>query len=157
MSGLSVLLHRPVVELEGIIRIPDADPIIYPWVLQDPTRNITYAGAGVEGMRAEQGVRPAMVNHYSPRAALRPQPKGRGAKPKDFSGVCGGGPGFKGGRGDQLHRGGEGRRGGSNGSVLKRRCGDRVAADTVSQCIEYNDMLPRSKVGKLLRRKIRDE
>lgn len=53
--------HPHAAELEGISQILDANPIIYEWVLQDLTRNITYTGAGAEGMSAEQVVRAAIV------------------------------------------------------------------------------------------------
>jgi hypothetical protein len=49
--------HPHAAELEGISQILDANPIIYEWVLQDLTRNITYTGAGAEGMSAEQGLK----------------------------------------------------------------------------------------------------
>jgi len=53
--------HPHAAELEGISQILDANPIIYEWVLQDLTRNVTYTGAGAEGMSAEQVVRAAIV------------------------------------------------------------------------------------------------
>lgn len=40
---------------------------------------------------------------------------------------------------------------------LRRWCGDRLAAYERPSTIEFRDMLPTSKVGKLLRREIRDE
>lgn len=40
---------------------------------------------------------------------------------------------------------------------LLRFCRERLAAYKVPQYIEFRDMLPKSKVGKLLRREIRDE
>jgi len=46
---------------------------------------------------------------------------------------------------------------GVSGSELKRWCRDRLASYKVPQYIEFRDMLPKSKVGKLLRREIRDE
>ena len=36
-------------------------------------------------------------------------------------------------------------------------CRERLAAYKVPSYIEFRDMLPKSKVGKLLRREIRDE
>lgn len=46
---------------------------------------------------------------------------------------------------------------GVGGSELLKWCGDRLAAYKVPGYIEFRDMLPKSKVGKLLRREIRDE
>ncbi|MBN1104542.1 MAG: AMP-binding protein [Deltaproteobacteria bacterium] len=46
---------------------------------------------------------------------------------------------------------------GVSGSELTRWCKDRLAEYKVPQYIEFRDMLPKSKVGKLLRREIRDE
>ena len=46
---------------------------------------------------------------------------------------------------------------GVSGSELKKWCRDRLASYKVPQYIEFRDMLPKSKVGKLLRREIRDE
>jgi long-chain acyl-CoA synthetase len=46
---------------------------------------------------------------------------------------------------------------GVSGTELVRWCRDRLAAYKVPQYIEFRDMLPKSKVGKLLRREIRDE
>ncbi len=46
---------------------------------------------------------------------------------------------------------------GVSGTELMRWCRDRLASYKVPQYIEFRDMLPRSKVGKLLRREIRDE
>lgn len=46
---------------------------------------------------------------------------------------------------------------GVSGNDLKRWCKDRLASYKVPQYIEFRDMLPKSKVGKLLRRSIRDE
>ena len=40
---------------------------------------------------------------------------------------------------------------------LMRWCRDRLAPYKVPQYIEFRDMLPKSKVGKLLRREIREE
>jgi len=46
---------------------------------------------------------------------------------------------------------------GVSGSELQRWCRDKLASYKVPQYIEFRDMLPKSKVGKLLRREIRDE
>lgn len=46
---------------------------------------------------------------------------------------------------------------GVGGSELTRFCRDRLASYKVPSYIEFRDMLPKSKVGKLLRREIRDE
>jgi long-chain acyl-CoA synthetase len=46
---------------------------------------------------------------------------------------------------------------GVSGTELVRWCRERLAAYKVPQYIEFRDMLPKSKVGKLLRREIRDE
>jgi len=46
---------------------------------------------------------------------------------------------------------------GVGGAELMRWCRERLAAYKVPQYIEFRDMLPKSKVGKLLRREIRDE
>ncbi|MBN1103915.1 MAG: AMP-dependent synthetase, partial [Deltaproteobacteria bacterium] len=46
---------------------------------------------------------------------------------------------------------------GVGGSELLKWCRDRLAAYKVPSYIEFRDMLPKSKVGKLLRREIRDE
>lgn len=46
---------------------------------------------------------------------------------------------------------------GVSGSELTRWCRDRLAPYKVPQYIEFRDMLPKSKVGKLLRREVRDE
>ena len=46
---------------------------------------------------------------------------------------------------------------GVSGSELTKWCKERVAPYKVPQYIEFRDMLPKSKVGKLLRREIRDE
>ena len=46
---------------------------------------------------------------------------------------------------------------GVSGSELTKWCKERVAPYKIPQYIEFRDMLPKSKVGKLLRREIRDE
>lgn len=46
---------------------------------------------------------------------------------------------------------------GVSGTELLRWCRERLAPYKVPQYIEFRDMLPKSKVGKLLRREIRDE
>jgi long-chain acyl-CoA synthetase len=46
---------------------------------------------------------------------------------------------------------------GVSGSDLRKWCKERLAPYKVPQYIEFRDMLPKSKVGKLLRRSIRDE
>jgi long-chain acyl-CoA synthetase len=46
---------------------------------------------------------------------------------------------------------------GVSGSELQKFCKDRLAAYKVPQYVEFRDMLPKSKVGKLLRREVRDE
>ena len=46
---------------------------------------------------------------------------------------------------------------GVGASELIRLCRERLAPYKVPQYIEFRDMLPKSKVGKLLRREIRDE
>jgi long-chain acyl-CoA synthetase len=46
---------------------------------------------------------------------------------------------------------------GVGGAELIKWCRDRLAAYKVPGYIEFRDMLPKSKVGKLLRREIRDE
>lgn len=46
---------------------------------------------------------------------------------------------------------------GVGSAELLRWCRDRLAPYKVPQYIEFRDMLPKSKVGKLLRREIRDE
>lgn len=46
---------------------------------------------------------------------------------------------------------------GVGSTELLRWCRDRLAPYKVPQYIEFRDMLPKSKVGKLLRREIRDE
>ena len=46
---------------------------------------------------------------------------------------------------------------GVGGAELLKWCRERLASYKVPGYIEFRDMLPRSKVGKLLRREIRDE
>jgi long-chain acyl-CoA synthetase len=46
---------------------------------------------------------------------------------------------------------------GVSGTELSKWCRERLAAYKVPQYIEFRDMLPKSKVGKLLRREIRNE
>jgi len=46
---------------------------------------------------------------------------------------------------------------GVNAHILKRWCGDRLAPYKIPQYIEFRDMLPKSKVGKMLRREMRKE
>ncbi len=46
---------------------------------------------------------------------------------------------------------------GVGGPELTKWCRERLAPYKVPQYIEFRDMLPKSKVGKLLRREIRDE
>ena len=46
---------------------------------------------------------------------------------------------------------------GVSGNDLRSWCKERLASYKVPQYIEFRDMLPKSKVGKLLRRSIRDE
>lgn len=46
---------------------------------------------------------------------------------------------------------------GVSGTDLRSWCRDRLASYKVPEYIEFRDMLPKSKVGKLLRREIRDE
>jgi long-chain acyl-CoA synthetase len=46
---------------------------------------------------------------------------------------------------------------GVSGSELLKFCKQRLAAYKVPQYVEFRDMLPKSKVGKLLRREVRDE
>jgi long-chain acyl-CoA synthetase len=46
---------------------------------------------------------------------------------------------------------------GVGGAELLQWCRDRLAPYKVPSYIEFRDMLPKSKVGKLLRREIRDE
>ena len=44
-----------------------------------------------------------------------------------------------------------------SGSELLKFCKERLAAYKIPQYVEFRDMLPKSKVGKLLRREVRDE
>jgi long-chain acyl-CoA synthetase len=46
---------------------------------------------------------------------------------------------------------------GVGGSELTKWCRERLAPYKIPQYIEFRDMLPKSKVGKLLRREVRDE
>jgi long-chain acyl-CoA synthetase len=46
---------------------------------------------------------------------------------------------------------------GVGGTELMKWCRDRLASYKVPSYIEFRDMLPKSKVGKLLRREIREE
>jgi len=46
---------------------------------------------------------------------------------------------------------------GVSGTELRRWCRERLAPHKVPQYVEFRDMLPKSKVGKLLRREIRAE
>jgi long-chain acyl-CoA synthetase len=46
---------------------------------------------------------------------------------------------------------------GVSGNDLRKWCKERLAPYKIPQYIEFRDMLPKSKVGKLLRRSIRDE
>ncbi|HYQ61392.1 MAG TPA: hypothetical protein VEP29_10080, partial [Desulfatiglandales bacterium] len=46
---------------------------------------------------------------------------------------------------------------GVSGSELLKFCKERLAAYKIPQYVEFRDMLPKSKVGKLLRREVRDE
>jgi len=46
---------------------------------------------------------------------------------------------------------------GVGGAELLKWCRDRLASYKIPGYIEFRDMLPKSKVGKLLRREIRDE
>jgi len=46
---------------------------------------------------------------------------------------------------------------GVGGAELTKWCRERLATYKVPQYIEFRDMLPKSKVGKLLRREVRDE
>ena len=46
---------------------------------------------------------------------------------------------------------------GVGGTELMRWCRDHLAAYKVPSYIEFRDMLPKSKVGKLLRREVRDD
>ena len=58
---ITAIDHPHAVELEGISRILDDNPIINEWVLQDLTRNVTHTNTGAEGMTAEQVVRAAII------------------------------------------------------------------------------------------------
>lgn len=53
--------HPHAEELEGISQILDDNPIIYEWVFQDLTRNVTHIDTGAEGMSAEQVLRAAII------------------------------------------------------------------------------------------------
>jgi len=53
--------HPHAEELEGISQILDDNPIIYQWVLQDLTLNVTRADTGARGMSAEQVFRAAII------------------------------------------------------------------------------------------------
>jgi IS5 family transposase len=53
--------HPHAEELESISQILDDNPIIYEWVLQDLTRNVTNVDTGAEGMSAEQVLRAAII------------------------------------------------------------------------------------------------
>ena len=46
---------------------------------------------------------------------------------------------------------------GVSGYELLKWCRDRLASYKVPQYIEFRDMLPKSKVGKMLRREMRAE
>ena len=46
---------------------------------------------------------------------------------------------------------------GVGGSELLKWCRERLASYKIPNYIEFRDMLPKSKVGKLLRREIREE
>jgi long-chain acyl-CoA synthetase len=46
---------------------------------------------------------------------------------------------------------------GVNGTALIKWCRQRLAAHKVPAYIDFRDMLPKSKAGKLLRRVIREE
>ena len=46
---------------------------------------------------------------------------------------------------------------GAGGSELIKWCKERLAPYKIPEYIEFRDMLPKSKVGKLLRREIREE
>jgi len=46
---------------------------------------------------------------------------------------------------------------GVSGADLLNFCRERLASYKVPSYVEFRDMLPKSKVGKLLRREIRDE
>jgi len=53
--------HQKAVELGGISKILDENPIISEMVLQELTRHVTHSDAGAEGMSAEQVVRAAII------------------------------------------------------------------------------------------------
>jgi IS5 family transposase len=53
--------HPHAVELDSMSKIFDDNPIIYEWVLQDLTRDVTHTNTGAEGMTAEQVIRAAIV------------------------------------------------------------------------------------------------
>ena len=53
--------HPHAEELKGISDILKENPIIYEWVLQDLTRDVTHTDTGAEGMTAEQVVRAAII------------------------------------------------------------------------------------------------
>jgi len=46
---------------------------------------------------------------------------------------------------------------GVSGRELIRWCRERLAPYKVPKYVEFRDMLPKSKVGKLLRREVRDQ
>jgi len=46
---------------------------------------------------------------------------------------------------------------GVSGSALIKWCNERLASYKIPQYLEFRDMLPKSKVGKLLRREVREE
>ena len=46
---------------------------------------------------------------------------------------------------------------GVGGVELIRWCSEKLASYKVPAYVEFRDMLPKSKVGKLLRREVRDE
>jgi long-chain acyl-CoA synthetase len=46
---------------------------------------------------------------------------------------------------------------GVSGVELIRWCRERLAPYKVPKYVEFRDMLPKSKVGKLLRREVRDQ
>jgi IS5 family transposase len=53
--------HPHAAELEGISNILDDNPIIYQWVLQDLSENVTHPDTGAQGMSAEQVIRAAII------------------------------------------------------------------------------------------------
>jgi hypothetical protein len=53
--------HPHALELEGISKILEANPIINEWVLQDLTRESVSTDTGAEGMTAEQVIQAAMI------------------------------------------------------------------------------------------------